>query len=102
MLLFHPAGNACVLLVLPMPSLQLPDRLADSLLVLGVSKMRAQGAAAIVRAVGVDTPTAIAINTGPSRSEPGEVTAKHLAAVSWICELHERAGEADQHFGHAR
>jgi hypothetical protein len=49
-----------------MPGLQLPDRLADSLLVLGVSEMGAQGAAAIVRPVGVDTPTAIAIDAGPS------------------------------------
>ena len=65
MLLFDPARDACITLVLPLASLQLPDRLADSFLVLGVSKVRAQGAAAVVRPVGVDTSTASPVDAGP-------------------------------------
>jgi hypothetical protein len=102
MLLLGPATDAGVLLVLPLATLQLPDRLADSFLVLGVSKMGAQGAAAVVRPASVNTLTTVAIDAGPPRSEPSEVTAKHLALVAWIGKLDECARKSDQHFGHAR
>ena len=102
MLLLGPATNAGVLLVLPLATLQLPDRLADSFLVRGVSKMGAQRATAVVRPVGVNTLAALAIDAGPPGSQPREVTAKHLAVVAWISELDECARESDQHFGHAR
>ena len=65
MLLFDPAPQRARVFVLPLASLQLLDRLADSFLVLGVSKVGAQGAAAVVRPVGVDTSTAMAIDAGP-------------------------------------
>src|SRR6187551_1010444 len=55
-----------------------------------------------MRPVGVDALAAIAVNAGPPRTEPGEVAAEYLGAVGRIGELHEGAGEADQHFWHAR
>ena len=55
MLLLGPAADAGILLVLPLAGLQLPDRLADSFLVVGVGKMGAEGAAAVIRPVGVNT-----------------------------------------------
>ena len=101
-LVLDPAADAPVLLVLPLACLQLPDRLTDPLLILGIGEMCPQSAAAVMRPVGVNALAAVAIDAGPSRSEPGEIAAENLAVVSWISELHEGPGEADQHFRHAR
>jgi hypothetical protein len=77
----NPAADAAVLLVLPLACLQLPDRLADPLLILGVSEMGAQGASR--RAAGRRRClAAVAADAGPSRSEPGEIAAKNLAVVT--------------------
>src|SRR5829696_5167926 len=102
MFFLGPATHASVLLVLPLATLQLPYRLADAFLVLGVSKVGAQRATAVVRPVGVNTLAALAIDASPAGGEPGKVTAKHLTVVAWIPELDECARESDQHFGHAR
>src|SRR5512133_523367 len=102
MLLLNPTANACVLLVLPLAGRQLLDRFADTLLIRGVCEMSTQGAAAVMRPVGVNPPAAAAIDAGPPRGQPGEVAAEDLAVIGWIFELHERARKADQHFWHAR
>jgi hypothetical protein len=102
MFFLGPATNAGVLFVLPLATLQLPDRLADAFLVLGVGKMGAQRATAVVRSVGVNTLAALTIDASPAGGEPGKVTAKHLTVVAWIPELDECTRESDQHFGHAR
>jgi hypothetical protein len=102
MLLLNPAADACVLLVLPLAGLQLLDRFADPLLIRGVCEMSTQGAAAVMRPVGVDPSAAAAIDARPPRGQPGEVAAEDLAVIGWIFELHKRPRKADQHFWHAR
>ena len=74
----------------------------DTLLIRGVCEMSTQGAAAVMRPVGVDALAAAAIDAGPPRGQPGEVAAEDLAVIGWIFELHERPRKADQHFWHAR
>jgi hypothetical protein len=102
MLLLGPTADTGIFLVLPLAGLQPSDRLGDPFLVVGVGKMGAEGAAAIIRPIGVNTRATRAIDAGPARGEPGKVTAKNLAVVGRITELDESAGEANQHFWHAR
>ena len=93
-LLLGPTADSSVLLVLPLTRLQLLDCLADPLLVLRVGEVGTQGAAAVVRPVGVDALAAVAVNAGPSRSEPGEIAAKDLAGCRLDREIPRKRGES--------
>ena len=93
MFFLGPSADAGILFVLPLAGFQLPDRLADAFLVGGVGEMGAEGTAAVIRPVGISrTRAALAIDAGPPRGEPGEVTAKDLGVIGWITELDERGG----------
>src|SRR5215207_9706477 len=61
----HPAVGGRLILVLPQLTGELPGGLAYSLLIGVIGEMRAQCAASVVRAIGVDTRTAAAEDAGP-------------------------------------
>ena len=96
----HPAAGGRLGFVLPQVIRQLPGSPAHSLLVVAVREVRAQGAASVVRAIGVDTRAAAAEDAGPVRGQPGEVTPEDLISVSRIDELHEGPGKGQADFGH--
>ena len=62
-----------------------------------VEEVRAERAAAVVRAVGVDALAAAAEDAGPAGEQPGQVGADQVLGVDRVDELHPFAGEVEVH-----
>ena len=87
---------------LPLVLAELLDDLLDALDVVVVGEVGAEGAAAVVRAVGVDALAAAAEDAGPARRQPGQVAAEPLPGVGGIGELHPDAGGVERGLRHVR
>ena len=89
--------------VLPLVRAELLDDLLDPLDVVVVGEVRAEGAAAVVGAVGVDALAAAAEDAGPARGQPGQVAPEPLRVrpgVGRVGELHPDAGGVERGLCH--
>ena len=66
-----------------------------------IGEVRAQRAAAVVGAVGVDALAARAEDAGPARRQPGEVEPEPLGGVRRVGHLGPGAGDVERCLGHA-
>ncbi|CAK7288398.1 hypothetical protein SGPA1_60300 [Streptomyces misionensis JCM 4497] len=95
LVLRDPAAAQPLVVVLPDVRREPGHVLGDPLLVVLVGEVRAQRAAAVVRAARLDALAAAAEDAVPARGQPGQIAAEDLLVVRRIGKLHPRAREVE-------